>query len=164
MTTQIELLKGIHPGRIIGRELHKRDISQRAIATHIGEHSQTLNAVINGHRNLTTEMAVKLEQCLGYDEGFLLTLQAFYSIAEYKKRLATTSVTGIPNVRRILFWDTDFDSINWGQHRDSVIRRVLEYGNSSDISEIARYYNLHESDLKKYRQSISYRKKINANR
>jgi len=114
MEQRIEKYKGIHPGRIINRELRKRDISQRAFAASIGEHRQMLNAVITGRRNLTIEMAVKIEQSLGYDEGFLLTLQVFHSIAEYKNRLAAVSVNGVPNLRRALFWDADFDSIDWG--------------------------------------------------
>ncbi len=93
MKQKIEILKGIHPGKIIARELQKRGISQRAFAASIGEHSQTLNAVITGHRYLTTEMAVKIEQSLGYEECFLLILQAYHETAEYKKRLATLSIT-----------------------------------------------------------------------
>ncbi len=42
MKQKIEILKGIHPGKIIARELQKRGISQRAFAASIGEHSQTL--------------------------------------------------------------------------------------------------------------------------
>lgn len=74
-----------HPGKIIGRDLKKRNLSQRSFASVIGEHGQTLNAVIIGRRKLTTEMAVKIEQMLGYEEGLLLTLQAYYEIAQYKK-------------------------------------------------------------------------------
>lgn len=111
---RIEKYKEIHPGRIINRELRKRDISQRDFAASIGEHSQTLNAVITGRRNLTTEMAIKFEQLLGYEEGFLLTLQVFHPIAEYKNRLAAGSVNGVPIVRRVLFWDADFDTVDWG--------------------------------------------------
>lgn len=157
MEQRIEKYKGIHPGRIIGRELQKRNISQRAFAASIGEHSQTLNAVITGRRNLTTEMAVKIEQLLGYDEGFLLTLQVFHSIAEYKNRLAAASVNGVPNVRRALFWDTDFDAIDWGRYKESVIQRVLACGDEADKAEIARFYNMPVSELGKYKPNNSYR-------
>ena len=60
MRNRIDILKGIHPGKIIGRDLQKRNLSQRAFAASIGEHSQTLNAVITGRRNLTTEMSLKI--------------------------------------------------------------------------------------------------------
>jgi hypothetical protein len=29
---------------------------------------------------------------------------------------------------RPLFWDTDFDRLDWGEHRDFVVRRVLSAG------------------------------------
>lgn len=84
MKSRIDILKGIHPGKIIGRDLKKRNLSQRSFAASIGEHSQTLNAVITGRRNLTVEMALKIELAFGYEEGFLLLLQTYYEIAEYK--------------------------------------------------------------------------------
>jgi antitoxin component HigA of HigAB toxin-antitoxin module len=64
MNRNIEPYKGIHPGRIIDRELKKRGASQRSFAAEIGEYSQNLNAVITGRRRLTTEMAVRLENAL----------------------------------------------------------------------------------------------------
>lgn len=160
MEQRIEKYKGIHPGRIINHELRRRDISQRAFAASIGEHSQTLNAVITGRRDLTIEMAVKIEQSLGYEEGFLLTLQVFHSIAEYKNRLAAASVNGVPNVRRVLFWDTDFDAIDWSRYKESVIQRVLARGNEADKAEIARFYNIPVSELAKYKPNNSYRIKL----
>ena len=91
MRSEIDMYKGIRPGKIVGLELQERNLSQRAFAAAIDEHKQTLNAVITGRRKLTVEMALKIEKALGYDEGFLLTLQAYYERAEYKNRKATES-------------------------------------------------------------------------
>lgn len=157
MRSRIDILKGIHPGKIIDRELRKRHLSQRAFAASIDEHSQTLNAVITGRRNLTTEMALKIEQQFGYEEGFLLTLQAFYEITAYKNRMMSESVSGIPNIRRSLFWDTDFDRIDWGLYRNSVIARVLERGNNAEILEIARFYGIDPATIESYRLNNAYR-------
>ena len=157
MKQKIDILKGIHPGKIIARELQKRGISQRAFAASIGEHSQTLNAVITGHRYLTTEMAVKIEQSLGYEECFLLILQAYHETAEYKKRLATLSITGVPNVRHSLFWDTDFDTIDWALYKEAVIQRVCEYGNDVERAEIVQFYHIPMSELNRYIPKNSYR-------
>lgn len=118
MRSEIDILKGTHPGAIIGGDLRYRKISQKAFADTIGVKPQALNAVITGRRNLTTEMALKIEQALGYEEGFLLTLQAFYEIAEYKNRMADASVSGVPVIRRMLFWDVDFDKIQWGRSKE----------------------------------------------
>lgn len=157
MRSRIDILKGIHPGKIIDRELRKRNLSQRAFAAFIGEHSQTLNAVITSRRNLTIEMALKIEQEFGYEEGFLLTLQAFYEIAAYKNRMMSESVSGIPNIRRSLFWDTDFDRIDWGLYRNTVIARVLERGNNAERLEIARFYGIDPATIESFRLNNSYR-------
>ncbi len=142
MRYEIDKLKGILPGKLIGRELSKRDISQRAIASAIGVHSQTLNAVITGRRQPTTELALKLERALDIPEGFLLTMQAYYNIAEYKRSEQTSSISGVPNIRKVLFWDTDFDKIDWGRYKNFIIERVLERGNEQEKKEIMRFYLL----------------------
>lgn len=157
MKSRINILKGIHPGKLIDRDLKKRNLSQRSFAASIGEHSQTLNAIITGRRNLTVEMALKIEQAFGYDEGFLLTLQAFYEIAEYKNRMKSQSIDGVPAIRRSLFWDTDFDSIDWGRYKNAVIARVAERGNDAEKAEIARFYGIPISTLDTIRPKNIYR-------
>lgn len=156
MFSHINTLKGIHPGKIINRDLQKRHISQRAFAASIGEHSQTLNAVITGRRTLTIEMALKIEKAFGYEEGTLLTLQAFYEIASYKNRMASLSVSGVPNIRRSLFWDTDFDTLDWGRYRQAVLTRVAERGNDAEKQEIARFYGIDPATLDHYRSNNAY--------
>ncbi len=150
-------LKGIHPGKIIARDIKKLKISQRNLAERIGEHSQTLNAIINGRRNLTVEMAVKLDDIFGYEEGFLYMLQGYYEVEQYRKKVASESISGIPNIRRILFWDTDFDKINWGYRKKFVIARVLERGSKAEKAEIARFYGLQIEDLAKFESKNKYR-------
>lgn len=157
MRNEIDILKGIRPGKIVGWALQERKLSQRAFAASIGEHSQTLNAFITGRRGLTTEMALKIEQALGYEEGFLLTLQVYYEIAEYKNRMADASVSGVPAIRRMLFWDTDFDKIQWGRNRDYVIERVMERGDEAEKQEIARFYGMDRAALDRYMPDLSWR-------
>ena len=159
----ISAFKGIHPGKIIEREIRKQKITQRGLAEKIGEHSQTLNAVIKGHRALTVEMAVKIEDTFGYEEGMLLTLQAYYDIAQYKIKKAQESVKGVPNISRILFWDADFDKIDWGRYRKSIIARVLERGSKEDIAEIARFYGLTIDDLEQFKSKNQYRMRTDRN-
>ena len=157
MRNSLDAYKGIQPGKIIDRGLRKLNLSQRTFARNIGEHSQSINAVITGRRPLTTELAIKIERTLGYDEGFLLALQAYYNVAEYKRREAGSSIMGVPNVRRILFWDTDFDKIDWGCYRKSVIQRIFERGDESEKEEIIRFYGIKHSDIEKYKPTNLYR-------
>ena len=137
--------------------MQERNFSQRSFAASIGEHSQTLNAVITGRRKLTVEMALKIEKALGYEEGFLLTLQTYYEIAEYKNRMADASVSGVPAIRRMLFWDTDFDKIQWGRSKEYVIERVMERGDEAEKQEIARFYGMDRAALDRYMPDQSWR-------
>ena len=161
MTGRIEILKGIPPGKIIDRELKKRKVSQRSFARDIGEYSQNLNAVINGRRRLTTELALKIEEWLGLEEGFLLTLQAYSDIADYKREQARGSVSGKPNVHKGLFWDTDFDKLDFGVYKTAVIQRVLERGNQQEKDEIARFYGMEPAALGQYKPENSYKIRLN---
>ena len=92
MEEQIQKYKGIHPGVVIEQEYIKRNMSQRELAAKIGVHFQTLNAVINGRRKLTLELAYKLEKEFGCEEGFLAVLQTLYDYSEYKRRIEMNNI------------------------------------------------------------------------
>lgn len=148
MNNIIDIIKGIHPGKFIERELKKRNLTQRALAEETGIPFQTINVIISGRRNLTIEQAVKIDSSLNLEEGFLSILQTHYDIKQYREKEFANLYTGIPHIRRILFWDTDFDKINWGRYKKAVINRVLERGNKEEINEIKRFYNLSKDELR----------------
>ena len=157
MRYSIENIKGMHPGALIKHELIKMKMSQRQFAAKIGEHWQILNAVINQKRGISLTTALKIEREFGYDEGFLLIMQVYYDIEKDKQKDIGRSLSGIPDVRRILFWDTDFDKIDWAASRESVITRILERGSDAEKAEIARYYGVPVDSLKDYAFKSSYK-------
>lgn len=138
MKTKIDLLKGIHPGKIIERELLKTNTSKRQFALSIGEHPQTLGAIINGKRNMNVDLSLKIENQLKLDEGFLMTLQVFYDIKESKKN--NEYKPDLTKLDKITFWDTTFDKIDWKSMKKSIIKRVFSYGNKIEQDEIVRFY------------------------
>jgi antitoxin HigA-1 len=138
----LNLIKGVHPGKFVGRELKKRDYSQRQFAIAIGEHPQTLNAIINGRRNMNTELSLKIEQDLGLDEGFLMTLQIHYDIKQSKIDL--NYKPDLSKLREGIFWDTSFDKIDWILMKRAIISRVFAYGNEDEQKEITRFYGKEE--------------------
>lgn len=142
MNNLIDIIKGIHPGKFIERELKKKNLTQRALAEETSIPFQTINAIIAGRRNLTTEQAIKLDKALGYEEGFFAILQTHYDIAQYKDKELASVYSEAPRIRKSLFWDADFSKINWGKYKNAVIKRVLERGSKDEIEEINRYYNL----------------------
>lgn len=144
------LAKGIPPGKVIYRELQKKKLSQREFAKSIAIHSQTLNAVIQNRRKLTVDMALKIEKGLDLPEGTLLMLQVYHQIEEYKDNHNFNSPYGNrkPNLRKILFWDTDFSKLDWVKQKDSIISRVMGMGNENEKKEIARFYKISPADLR----------------
>jgi addiction module HigA family antidote len=142
MKTKIDLLKGIHPGKIIERELLKTNTSKRQFALSIGEYPQTLGAIIKGKRNMNVDLSLKIENQLKLEEGFLMTLQVFYDIKESKKDNEYKPNLSI--MRKGTFWDTTFDKIDWKKMKIGVIKRVLSRGSEQEINEINRFYGKEE--------------------
>ena len=140
MNSRIEILKGLHPGLYIQRELDNRKLKSGSFAESIGEHPQTLSAIIRGRRSMNTPLSLRIEQALGLDEGFLMTLQVYYDIAQEKRRLSQEHHPDLLKYSRTLFWDTELDRIDWNEHSSYVINRVFERGNEDEILETIRFY------------------------
>ena len=162
MRYRIENIKGMHPGALIKHELNKKKISQRKFAASIDEHWQILNAIINEKRGISLTTALKIEKEFGYQEGFLMILQVYYDIAKQKQKELRNSIKGVPAIRHILFWDTDFDSIDWAASKESIISRVVERGTEDEIEEIARFYGMPLESLSEYITNPPY--KVNGKR
>lgn len=45
-----------------------------------------------------------------------------------------------PKFRKQIFWDTDMGQLDYEQHANVIIVRVLERGNMEEWNEIKRYY------------------------
>lgn len=142
MYKDLEVVKGIHPGFIIERELAKRKLRKNQFAREMHEHPQTLGAILKAKRNLNTALALKIEYALGMEEGYLLVLQTFYNIEQEKMK--QDQVPDLKKLRSVLFWDTDIRTIRWAEQKYSVIRRVFERGNEDERAEILRFYGKNE--------------------
>ena len=64
MKTVLEIIKGVHPGKFLERELKKHIINNRQFALSIGEHPQTIGAIINGKRRMNIALSLKIEEKL----------------------------------------------------------------------------------------------------
>lgn len=142
MKTILEIVKGVHPGKMIERELLQKNMSQRQFALSIDEHPQTLSAIIKGKRKMNTDLSLKIEPQLGFDEGFLMTLQVFHDI-----KLAKRDVNYHPDLSKIrkgTFWDTTIDRIDWNLMKKSIVQRIFSYGDEIEKEEITRFYGKDE--------------------
>ena len=143
MDIAIEILKGIHPGFVLERELEKRKLRKNNFAAMLNEHAQTLTAITKGKRSMNTGLALKIENKLGIEEGFFMILQVYYDIAQQKKKQHTTH-PDLQLFRPILFWDTKMESIDWLKQKNAVIKRIFERGNDLEKKEITRFYGSQE--------------------
>ena len=70
----------IHPGEIIKDELDAREMKQKELASLMSMPTSVLNDIINGLRALTPEVPVLLQEILGIDASYWLSLQNQYDI------------------------------------------------------------------------------------
>jgi addiction module HigA family antidote len=70
-----EHITPVHPGKVLQDELDELEISQAALAEHIGVLAKTINEICRGKRGISAEMAMKLSQALGASPQFWLNLQ-----------------------------------------------------------------------------------------
>lgn len=80
MIPNIDIIKGVHPGVILGRELEKRSLARGRFALSIEEFPQTLGAIINGKRRINPNISLKIEKALNIEEGYFMILQVYYDI------------------------------------------------------------------------------------
>ncbi len=151
MKMNLDLIKGVHPGFILERELSKRKLSKGRFAISINEYPQTLVSITKGNRGMNTSLAMRIENALGIEEGFFMILQIYYEIAEEKKKQNQHS-PDLNKLRTVLFWDTRIQDINWEMQKRAVIKRVFERGNEEEREEITRFYGAEivNSILKKH--------------
>lgn len=139
MKTQLSIIKGIHPGFVLERELKKRNLRKGPFAISLQEYPQTLVSITKGKRRMNTNLALKIEKTLAIEEGYFMILQAYFDI-EKTKRKQHQEHPDLNKLSRILFWDTRMDKINWEKQKYAVIKRVFERGNDLEKKEIIRFY------------------------
>ena len=140
MFSKLSILRGLHPGFFLDRELRKRGLKKGSFALSLGEYPQTLGAIMLGKRKMNPALALKIELALGWEEGFLMCLQALYEMNAISQS-SPIEKPDLSKIRPVLFWDTDLEKINWQKSRESILKRVQERGNEIEKMELQRFYN-----------------------
>ena len=142
MIPEIAKVKGIHPGAILKRELKRRGLKNKDLALLVNEHAQTIGAILNEKRDINPNLSIKLGLKFGVDSDYFMVLQASYDVKKAESGLIKKETPNLNNIRRILFWDTDFDKIDWIKNSRAIIKRVFERGNDAEIREIIHFYGV----------------------
>lgn len=139
MLPQLNKIKGVHPGSILRRELKIQGIKASDLAKTIGIHKQTISAILNKRRDVNPRISIQLAKRFNVDEDYFMLLQASYNV----KKTAESTLQEKPNLdnfRKVVFWDTIIEEIDWHKNKKAVIQRVLERGNKKEIDEIISFY------------------------
>ena len=145
MLPKIEQIRGLHPGYILERALKERHITKKAFAASIGEYGQVIGEITKRRRRMNPTLSLKIDQALDTpQEGYFMLLQTYYDIAQAEKKLNSNIHPEVPKFRKILFWDTDFDRIDWIKSKRFVIERIYTRGNKAENKEAVRFYEKEE--------------------
>jgi len=60
-----------------------------------------------------------------------------------------------PNLPRVLFWDLDYDKLDWNRSYKTIMERVLDKGGEMDWEEMIRFYG-RENVMKALKEDITY--------
>jgi len=142
MIPEISRIKGIHPGAILKREIKNRGLKNKELAASINEHAQTISAILNEKRGMNPKLSIKLGEKLGVDNDYFMLLQASYDVRKMEEIKLNQKTPNLKNIRKSLFWDTNFDNIDWNKNKKAIIKRLFERGNEKEISEIIAFYGI----------------------
>ena len=86
-----------HPGVLLSDEIEYRGITQKKLADDMNIAATVLSEIIHGKRNLTTELAMKLEKALDIDAEYWMRLQVKFDIdsirIKYRDEIAKSKLT-----------------------------------------------------------------------
>lgn len=141
MEKYLSIIKGIHPGLFIARELSQRQISKSDFARSIGEPPRIIIDLTNSRRKMTDQLAEKIGKQLKIKKNNLIWLQHQYELSRSKDK-KETRIPDLSVLRSALFWDTRIEAIKWEKQKKAIVKRVYERGNEAEKKEINRFYGL----------------------
>lgn len=79
----------VHPGAILRDEIKARGLKQKDLAKDVGITTTMLSDLIHGRRNITADLALKLEDTLDISAMFWMNLQSKYDLDKARKVAVT---------------------------------------------------------------------------
>ena len=126
-------------GTLIRKALKERHLSQRCLALSTGLSYGHVNGIVNNNRKAGQISASKIEKCLCISSGLLLKIQKFQ--LQREAELKHIIMEGAkPSIRRYVFWDINFDKLDWQKNKVFIIKRVEQYGTEEEKDAVARFY------------------------
>ncbi len=83
--TKDNIMKPIHPGRILKREIDARGLSANKLALALRVPSGRITQIVNGKRGIPAETALRLSRYFGNSARFWMNLQTRYDVAKAER-------------------------------------------------------------------------------
>ena len=109
-------------------------------AISIHEYPQVINEITKGRKGLSAALSLKIDRSLSLEEGTMFILQAYYELKKANDKDLYHLHPDLSILRKVLFWDTDINKIDWQKQHRAVIQRVFERGNDQEKKEIISFY------------------------
>ena len=80
-------------GQLIKARLAELGISQTELAARIGEHYQTVSAIIRERREVTLQLSVLIDDALGFPLGTIALAQTRYQVDKIAKQMSSDNIS-----------------------------------------------------------------------
>ena len=137
MLPEINIVKGIHPGLVLERELVRQGIKKSQLAKKLGVSAGLITDIIKQRRGINAALSINLGKALETDGSYFSLLQTYY---ELKSVQLSTRTKPPGHFRPALFWDINAGELDFELHKKFIIRRVFERGNEAEIEAVINYY------------------------
>ena len=87
ITTRGKIMKPIHPGRILKREITARELSANKLALSLRVPSGRITQILNGKRGISAETALRFSRYFGNSARFWMNLQTRYELAVTENKI-----------------------------------------------------------------------------
>ncbi|SNS29434.1 HigA family addiction module antitoxin [Sphingopyxis indica] len=97
MTIQLHASLAVHPGPWLRRNMvepYRLNVSQAA--NHLQVSRAAMSNLLNGHADLSPEMAVRFEKAFGVSAATLLRMQAAFDLAQVEDAAKTLRIERLP--------------------------------------------------------------------
>lgn len=81
------MLRPVHPGRILKREMVARDLSGNALSIALRVPSGRITDILGGKRSITSDTALRLGRYFGNSARFWINLQTAYDLAQAEREV-----------------------------------------------------------------------------
>jgi len=132
-----KLTTSVSVGEMIRCRIAELGISQTELSVRVGEHTQTISAILSGKRDITIPLSVRLDEELGYSPGTLAVAQTRYLV---ERELENKKIESMQEKKRFIiekiksnggFWS--YSGIPEHMDDDSVIEASLVHLDLEDL-------------------------------